>query len=262
VITTHAEAIGMSSVSSARNASQVIVTVLSAQSLRRAPPVIAGSSVPLRDAHTPLRNDGVSHLIRLSRPFTALHRLMVFVIGAGTDVASALLVDPTLADRIQVVAMGFDEWPRGGDGFNVKNDPIAWQVIFDSRVPVVIGSSALTKRDLQLTRKEGAALLRSHGPIGEYLNSLFDEWLTQRADLVAQFVAPETWVVWDEVVVAYALGLAHGDDVPRPRLQTDLSFYHPATNQRITWLTQIDTQAVWLDFVRKIDVAQERDGRR
>ena len=149
--------------------------------------------------------------------------------------------------------MGFDDWPGGGDGFNVKNDPPAWRIILDSTVPVVVGSGAVAKRGLRLTRAEAGALMRSHGPEGEYLYSLFDDWLTKQAPLVAQLVAPETWVVWDEVVVAYALGMARGNEVPRPQLQSDLSFSHPDTDRRITWLTEIDTDRMWRDLTTKMD---------
>ena len=68
-----------------------------------------------------------------------------------------------------------------------------------------------------------------------------------------QVVAPEAWVIWDEIVVAYALGLARGHEVPRPQLQPDLSFSHPDTTKRITWLDEVDTEKLWRDFTRKID---------
>src|SRR5438105_3813040 len=70
---------------------------------------------------------------------------------------------------------------------------------------------------------------------------------------LAPVVAPEAWVIWDEIVVAYALGLARGHEVPRPQLQPDLSFSHPDTMKRITWLDEIDTEQLWRDFTRKID---------
>jgi hypothetical protein len=82
--------------------------------------------------------------------------------------------------------------------------------------------------------------------------------MKKNAAIVVQWVAPETWVVWDEVVVAYALGMANGNEVPRPKLQTDLSFSHPQTSRRITWLTEIDTKRFWLDFTRKIDARDSR----
>lgn len=257
VITTHASSIRLSSASSAQKAAGVVQHVLPARASSL--PVVAGSAEPLQDAKTPRENAGVDLLIRLSRDFSESRRLIVFAIGASTDVASAILKDSSIANRITLVAMGFDDWPRGGDVFNVKNDPLAWQVILNSDVPLVVGSSAAAKRGLKLTRAEAAALMRSRGPTGEYLYSLFDDWLTREPKLVAQVVAPEAWVIWDEIVVAYALGLARGHEVPRPQLQPDLSFSHPDTMERMTWLDEIDTEQVWRDFTRKID-ARARAG--
>ena len=259
VITTHASSIRFSSATSAQKAAEVVQHVLPARVSSL--PVVAGSAAPLQDAKTPRENAGVDLLLRLSRDFSESRRLIVFAIGASTDVASAILKDSSIANRITLVAMGFDDWPGGGDVFNVKNDPLAWQVILNSDVPLVVGSSAVTKRGLRLTRAEAAALMRSRGATGEYLYSLFDDWLEREPKLVAQVVAPEAWVIWDEVVVAYALGLARGHQVPRPQLQPDLSFSHPDTTKRITWLAEIDTEQVWRDFTRKID-AREASGTR
>ena len=259
VITTHASSIRFTSATSAEKAADVVRHVLPARASSL--PVVAGSPEPLQDAKIPRENAGVDLLLRLSAEFSESRRLIVFVIGAGTDVASAILKDPSIANRITVVAMGFIDWPGGGDFFNVKNDPLAWQVILDSDVPLVIGSGEAAKRGLKLTRAEAAALMRSRGPTGEYLYSQFDDWLKREPKMIAQVVAPETWVVWDEIVVAYALGLARGREVPRPRLQPDLSFSHPDTTKRITWLDEIDTEHLWRDFTRKIDSrAASRDG--
>jgi len=254
VITTHASyPVGFSSLISAQKAREVVrhVAPVRLESL----PVIAGSNEPLADIRTPRDDAGVDLLLRLSRGFSASRRLMVFATGAATDVASAILKDPSIASRITIVAMGFSDWPRGGDVFNVKNDPLAWQVILASAVPLVIGSSAVTKQSLRLSRTEAQALMRTHGTIGEYLFAQFDDWLTREPQVVAQVVGPETWVVWDEIVAAYALGLARGNSVPRPQLLADLSFAHAPTASRITWLTQVDTKQVWEDFTRKIDRA-------
>ncbi len=253
VVTAHASSIGFSSAASARKATEVIARVLPAGG-PPPPPVVPGSDSPLRGPTTPRESPGVDTLLELSRGFSSSRRLLILATGAGTDVASAILRDPSIVNRVSVVAMGFDDWPGGGDGFNVKNDPLAWRIILDSDVPVVIASGSVAKRGLRLTRAQAGALMRSHGPVGEYLYSVFDDWLTRQPALVARFVGPETWVVWDEAVVAYALGMARGHEVPRPRLQSDLSFAHAETARQITWLTEIDTERVWLDLTKKIDV--------
>jgi inosine-uridine nucleoside N-ribohydrolase len=251
VITTHASSIRLSSATSRGKAAEVVQKVAPARSTSI--PVVAGSPEPLRDAMAPRDNAGVDLLLRLSRGFSQSRRLLVLTIGASTDVASAILKDPSISNRVTVVAMGFGDWPEGRDFFNVKNDPFAWQVILSSDVPLVIGSAAVGKRGLKLTRAEAATLMRSHGPTGEYLYSLFDHWLTREPKLAAQVVAPEAWAIWDEIVVAYALGFARGHEVPRPQLQSDLSFSHPDTTKRITWLDEVETEKLWRDFTRKID---------
>jgi inosine-uridine nucleoside N-ribohydrolase len=80
-------------------------------------------------------------------------------------VSSVILKDPSITNRISVVAMGFDDRPAGGDEFNIKNDPLAWQIILDSQVPVVVGSSAVARRGLRLTPTEAAALIQPHGAV-------------------------------------------------------------------------------------------------
>ena len=106
-------------------------------------------------------------------------------------------------------------------------------------------------------------MIRPHGRLGAYLYSMLDEFLTKQPEMVARYVAPETWVVWDEAVVAYALGMARGKDVPRPKLQSDLNFQHPPTSRRITWLTEIETDKATVEVessasgvVRKLLVDQ------
>jgi inosine-uridine nucleoside N-ribohydrolase len=251
IITTHASSIHYSSATSARTAAAVVEHVLPAKA--SAIPIVAGSDVPLADAATPRANAGATLLRDLSRNFSRATRLIVLSIGASTDVASAIIEDPSIADRVTVVAMGFNDWPTGGDEFNIRNDPLAWRAILSSRVPLVVGSGTAAKRSLRLTRADAARLMRPHGPTGDYLYRLFDDWLTRNPEVTAKMVSPGAWVIWDEIVVAYALGLARGDQVERPELQPDFFFAHPKTPDRITWINRVESDRLWQDFARKID---------
>ena len=255
IVTTHASSVGFSSAASARTAADVLARVVpnKAAAIRLLP----GADAPLERVDAPRPSVGLDLLLSISRDFSDSHRLIVLSTGAATDLASAILKDPSIVNRIVIVAMGFNDWPDGGSEFNIKNDPRAWQVILGSRVPVVVGSAAATKRSLRLTRETAARVMRSHGPTGDYLYRLFDEWLDRHADLAAQVVSPGAWVIWDEVVVAYALGLTRGDAVRRPRLQEDLLFAHPKTADRITWISWIDADRLWRDFAGKMDARSD-----
>ena len=59
--------------------------------MRVHPPLIEGGSLPMEEARTPRPSPAVSFLIERSKPFTKENRLTVLMIGAGTDVASAIL---------------------------------------------------------------------------------------------------------------------------------------------------------------------------
>jgi len=251
IVTTHASSVHFLPTDSAATAAGVISGVDPTK--RTLIPIVAGADSPLQDAGTPRQTRAVDALLRLSRDFSESRRLVVLSIGAGTDLASAILTDPSIANRIAVVAMGFNDWPDGGEEFNIKNDPLAWRVILDSRIPLVVGSGNAAKRSLRLTRTQAAAVMRAHGATGEYLYALFDEWLTRNAGLAGQVVAPGEWVVWDEVTVAYVLGLARGQDVPRPQLPSGFLFSHPRTEARITWIDHVDSDGLWRDFGRKLD---------
>src|SRR5262249_46883927 len=144
-----------------------------------------------------------------------------------TDVASALLTDPTWADRIEIVAMGFEGWPKGDDPWNVKNDVKAWQVLLDSSAPIVVGDSAVTRRHLTVTPSRARALLGGQGKAADYLVGQLDAWLARSGPLAESITgAKDTWPIWDEVVVAYLLGMTKTATHPRPALRDDLTFDH------------------------------------
>jgi len=254
VIGSHASSIGLSAEDAAANAKAVLDRIPADVRLAR-PAIVAGSGSPLADAATPRASAGSAALLRLSRGFNRSRRLTVLMIGAATDLASALLLDPTLADRIEVIAMAFQDWPAGGDVFNVKNDPAAWQTVLASDVPLTIGSSALTLQTLRLSGQEVDRLMRPRGCVGVYLAALYREWLDRQAALAASVVGPGAWVVWDEVVVACCLGLARGERLPRPLLNPDLSFEHRGTDRSLIWLGQLDGAALWRDLAVKLDRA-------
>jgi inosine-uridine nucleoside N-ribohydrolase len=253
VVTTHSPSLAPPAAeSSARSAREV----LSKLSIQPKPPVLAGSSLPLAAKNEPRKNAGVEFLLEQTKGHSTTNRLTVLIIGAATDVASALLIDRDCAERIEIVAMGFDGWPDGKDPWNVKNDIKAWQVVLESKAPIVVGDTAVTAKYLMMTREKAHTLLDGHGPGGAYLAQELDNWLT-RSPNVAQTVTgnSRTWPIWDEVTVAYMLGMTTTRTYPRPTLGDDLRFRHDHSQGTISWVTRIDSDRLWADLVKKLDAA-------
>jgi purine nucleosidase len=220
------------------------------------PPLFEGSSVALKSLATPERNAGVDFLVSSSKRFSSAHRLTVLTIGAATDVASAILEDPTIVQRVRVVAMGFKTWPEGGDEFNVANDPRAWQVILNSRAPVVVGCADVCRANLSLTLERARKLISTHGPVGAWLWSEFQVWYFRFVKPLRVDDFSKSWVIWDIITVAYIQGWTSQHVYPRPSLTGKMEFAHASKGGTITWITKVDTERLWADFLAKLDAYQ------
>jgi purine nucleosidase len=216
------------------------------------PPLFEGSSLPLADTKTPRRNSGVDFILETSKRFAKENRLVVLTIGAATDVASAILQDPSVVDRINVVAMGFKNSTDAKE-FNVENDPRAWQVILDSDVPITIGAGDVCQKDLALQFEEAKKLVSSHGSVGAWLWQEYQAWYFRFIKPLRTNDFSKPWVIWDTVVLAFEQGMTKQKPIPRPRLADNLSFEQMNTNKTITWITGIDSKTMWTDFIDKLD---------
>jgi inosine-uridine nucleoside N-ribohydrolase len=253
IVTTHAPGLQ----DQAKGSASCAKNVLERLGVPAVPPIFPGSNVALT-GRTPLRNAGADFIVTTARSYSAANRLVIVTLGATTDVASAFLSDRSMGDRVEILTMGFDDWPKGGDPWNIKNDPLAYQVILDSPAPITIGSTAVTRKYLELSDTEAQHMLSQHGSFAAWLNGLFQNWVTGQADLVAQVVRPRHWVIWDTVTAAHLLGFTKTETHPRPSLNpVDLTFSFPATNTKktIEWITWIDSPKMWPDFMRRIDRA-------
>jgi inosine-uridine nucleoside N-ribohydrolase len=220
------------------------------------PPLFEGSSLTLEDRKTPRENKGVDFVIETSKEFSRDHRLVILTIGAATDVASAILKDPGIVDRIEVVAMGFRNLAEGGKEYNVQNDPRAWQVILDSAVPVTIGSGEVCQRDLAMTFDHAKSYLSKLGAVGAWLWDEDQTWYFHNVKPLRQNDFSKPWVIWDIITLAYEQGMTTQDKIPRPRLTDSLAFEKTGTNQTISWITRVDSGRMWDDFARKLDYYQ------
>jgi inosine-uridine nucleoside N-ribohydrolase len=223
------------------------------------PPLFAGASLPLEDAKTPRPNAGVNFIIETSKRFSKDNRLTVLTIGAVTDAASAILKDPTIVDRIQIVDMGFKNWPDGDDEFNVANDVKAMQVVFDSGVPLVVGADDVCRAHLALSLDEAKEMVSDKGPVGRWLWEEFLAALSRHRGFIKprrEDDFPKLMIIWDNVVLAYLLGMTTQETYPRPRLKDDISFERVQTNRTVTWITSVDEKRLWADFLKKLEIYQ------
>jgi len=220
--------------------------------MRTHPPLIEGGNEPLANAQTPRSSPAVKFLIQQSKVFSDRNRLTVLMIGAATDVASAILIDPTIVDRIRVIQMGFND-EQGGEEFNIANDVHAVQVILNSNVPLVIGPGKVCRASLSLTFEEARRMLANRGAIGVWLWEEYQAWYFRYVKPLRVNDFSKSWVIWDDITLAYVLGLTTQHTAPRRQLLDNMTFGSARDNQVVTWISDVDEGRMWSDFLNLVD---------
>jgi inosine-uridine nucleoside N-ribohydrolase len=220
--------------------------------LKNHPPLIEGGSEPLANAETPRSSPAAKFLIEQSKHFSDQNRLTVLMIGAATDVASAILIDPTIVNRIRVIQMGFSS-EEAGEEFNIANDIHAVQAILNSNVPLVIGPGNVCRASLSLTFDEARKMLVGRGAIGSWLWNEYQAWYFRYVKPLRVNDFSKSWVIWDNITLAYVLGMTTQQIAPRRQLLDNMTFGSARDNQVVTWITDVDERRMWSDFLSLVD---------
>ena len=219
------------------------------------PPLFEGASLALENISTPRSNAGVQFLIDASKNFSSTNRLTVLTIGAATDIASAILIDPTIVDRIRIVAMAFTNL-KSGKEYNVANDVAAWQVLLSSHAPIAIGSGDVCRADLALHFDQAQKLLAGHGPVAAWLWDEYRFWYYRQVKPLRRQDFSKPWMIWDIITLAYLEDMTTQKTIPRPHLNSDMSLGSADPQQTVTWITHVDSQRLWPDFLAKLDASE------
>ncbi len=103
------------------------------------PLVHRGSSRFLPSENEPVESDAARALVELSKSYSAEHPLYIAAIGAITNVASALLLDPTMAERVYLLWLGGNSTDFGQSAeYNLMQDVAAGRVVMRSGAPLVL----------------------------------------------------------------------------------------------------------------------------
>jgi len=211
-------------------------------------PVHAGADRFLPDAATPVPSAATEALIALAHEQRD-GPLYILGIACATNLASALLLDPGIADRVCVVWTSAHPswWPRPTASYNLSLDLHASRLLFDSGVPLVYLPGYTVGEELRTTRAELERYLTGRGPVGDYL------WDTWESHWMTRGQQPGySKVIWDLVNVAYLIdpSWVPTDVVPSPVLGADLRWQHPAGRHHIREAWDMDRDACFGDLFR------------
>jgi len=211
--------------------------------------VFRGSTSYLTSAHQPVQSAAAEHLI--CRATAADKPLYVLAIGAPTNVASAILTEPSIIERIIVVWLGGNPlyWPHANE-FNLQQDLHASRVLFDSGVPLVQVPCVNVAEHLRTTIPELERYLQGKGALADYLVDIFrGHHADHRGDTFA-------WskVIWDIATVAFLIEpawipteLAHS-----PILTDRITYSSDRRRHLIRIATHAERDCVFRDLFTKI----------
>ncbi len=116
----------------------VIMQLLESASLATQYNIFRGSD-PFSYPKRPTRSSAVDFIIEQAYKSSKDDPLWVICLGAATNVASALLIDPEIRNRINCVfhARGEEYWPERTVQFNIQGDILAASYLLESGVPLV-----------------------------------------------------------------------------------------------------------------------------
>lgn len=101
------------------------------------PPCYLGSRSYMKSTITPEKSDAAENIVRIVKEADDI--VYITMIGCFTNVASALLLDPSIMDKAVIVMLGTQTFDcLSANDTNVGQDQIAARIIFECGIPVIV----------------------------------------------------------------------------------------------------------------------------
>lgn len=235
-------------------------------------PVVEGSSLELKDTLTPRESEGAKIIVQEAMREDTKVPLYV-VCGAGlSNIASAWLMEPKIADRLTLIWIGGTEyeglaWPPPGASYaweyNTGIDAKAVQVIFNQSSIPIWQVPRDTYRQALVSYAEILYRVKNKGATGKYLAERLEDLIKR-----AKRTLGEAYALGDSpLVLLTALQSAWEVDPssskyalrPAPRVGDDALFESNPNGRPIRVYYDLDTRLMFGDFFAKLALFSETE---
>lgn len=129
--------------------------------------------------NTPVDSEAAHDLVQRAKSGPPIY---VVAIGAITNVASAIMMDPTIINNLIIVWLGGEPlyFPQTFE-FNLSEDLIASRYIFDCGVPLVYIPTMTVASHIAISKEELDKRLKGKNPLCDYLYRIVSELLPRDA---------------------------------------------------------------------------------
>ncbi|MDY3763832.1 MAG: nucleoside hydrolase [Candidatus Ventricola sp.] len=215
-------------------------------------PVVLGADRAMTEENVPVPSAGARLIIdeamrKDERP------LYVALLGTATDLASALLMCPEIANRLTAIWIGGGDYPEGGWEFNLVQDIHAANVLLSSRAALWQVPRS-TYKQMNVTLSELCWRVAPQGEIGTYLFEQMAELNDRLAD-DPSFPHGESWCLGDQPTVGLLLedrGRQNYDMRPAPRVSMDCRYLPGQSGRDIRVYHTLDVRMTLEDFYAKL----------
>ena len=215
-------------------------------------PVFKGSAAYLPSETEAVESPAAKDLAQRAMRYAPENPLYVVAIGAITNVASALLLEPAIAERTVIVWLGGHslDWPDTKE-FNMAQDVAAARVVFGSGAPVVMLPCMGVVSAFTTTGPELEHWLKGKGALCEYL------W-QQTVEEANRYAAGKPWSrpIWDVTAVGWLLGgegrLMLSRLEPTPIPQYDHHYSRDPRRPLCRYVYHINRDALMEDLFQKL----------
>ena len=213
------------------------------------PQVFRGSDYWLPDENTPVDSPAAREIVHLARTHSPEQPLYVLGIGAITNIASALLLAPEIAENIVVVWLGGHalHWEKQNE-FNLQGDIAAARAVFLSGASLVqlpcmgvVSAFATTKPELE------------YWLLGK--NALCDYLAQNTINEAESYASGKPWsrVIWDVTAIGWLLGgLMRDRVVPRHVPGYDFQYETRPDLPPMRYVCHVDRDRLMADLFAKL----------
>ena len=227
-----------------------IVRILDLSPVSYEGPVLRGSRYTLdENGGAPVPSEAAENIVNRAMQERD-EPLYVLALGALTNVASAILLEPRIRERICVVALG--GWPyHAADfpDFNFIQDVKSAQTVFDSGVALVQVTGFGVSELLRTTRWEMMQHVKGRGRIGDYLFQLYEDFVQDYPGRSKPIwdLAPGAWLLRSDWMKTHSEAA--------PILNDDLRYIPVASRHPMRIVDWLDRDAIFSDFFDKLKAA-------
>ncbi len=219
--------------------------ILDRMELRDKIPHPVGADRSMSDSATPIDSPAARLIIERAHAGGPNDKLIVFALGAPTNLASALLLDPSIATKVSFAFIDGDyrdgQWGPGI--FNWRNDIHAVKAIFESDVEYFHMPAKSVSVEMVLTKADVDAHLKGRGGVWDYL--------VERWETFPRTANQPRKVMWDVALIEAIVRpeLATRSLVGAPKIHDAVNVeQYPDNPRRVTVFRAIDAKGMADDF--------------